>query len=62
MNCDTGDAYLQILNIYGEIVLNSKINNSLIDLDVNHFQPGIYLLKVSDSCNLNKVIKKFVIR
>jgi len=62
MKCNSGDSYLQIFNIYGVELLNCKIINSLIELDLNHFPSGVYFLKIIGANNCKKTIKKFVIK
>ena len=37
---------VQVINIIGQVILNQKVNNTIISLNSSELKPGIYNLKV----------------
>jgi Secretion system C-terminal sorting domain len=50
---------VQIFNLQGQEVYNTKVNNSVNSIDISHLNKGFYLVKVSDKAKSN--VKKLVL-
>lgn len=50
---------VQVINIIGQVILNQKVNNTIISLNSSELKPGIYNLKVKMEDGY--IYKKFVV-
>ncbi len=50
---------LSIYDLIGKVVYSAEVNSETMDIDVNVFQPGVYLIKFSDADGVS-VTKRFV--
>jgi Secretion system C-terminal sorting domain len=56
---EINNAKVQIFNLQGQEVYNTKVNNSINSIDISHLNKGFYLVKVSDKTKAS--VKKLVL-
>ena len=57
----SGEAQLQIYDIYGKLIMETTVNDRLTELNIEHFADGVYMLRViqgNESSKMVKVVKQ----